>query len=113
MIEHGPGWRIEEWHYAVAVPTSSMGNPSIFCQTASQIARMHKLHRRPDFPQELRHMETKNDDGTCRVRNATLDRLDGWGEEALKVKFDDTKQQEVRIFVHILANSKPKAKGSD
>lgn len=28
----GSGWRIEEWHASIAVPTKLLGNPSILCQ---------------------------------------------------------------------------------
>ena len=97
MIAHGPGFRIEEWHFAVAVPTSSLGNPSIFCQTASQIARMHKLHRRMDFPADLK--PKVRPDGTLEC--ATLDRLHQWGQEALKVRFTNENMQRDLIAMRI------------
>jgi choline kinase len=53
MLAHGNGWRIEEWHHAVALPTRLMRNPSISCQVASQLGRLHKLHRRHDFPRDF------------------------------------------------------------
>ena len=53
LIVHGDGWRIEEWHDAVAVPVQKMTNPAIFTQVASQLGRFHKLHNRPDFPSDI------------------------------------------------------------
>ena len=53
MLAYGAGWRIEEWHKAVALPTRLMKNPSVSCQVASQLGRLHKLHRRHDFPREF------------------------------------------------------------
>eukprot|EP00397_Hematodinium_sp_SG-2012_P022747 GEMP01023588.1.p1 GENE.GEMP01023588.1~~GEMP01023588.1.p1 ORF type:complete len:363 (+),score=56.81 GEMP01023588.1:656-1744(+) len=50
LIAEGPGWRIEEWHYALPLPTRVLPNPSIYCQVASQLGRFHKLQFRPDFP---------------------------------------------------------------
>eukprot|EP00656_Telonema_subtile_P047264 TRINITY_DN5416_c0_g1_i1.p1 TRINITY_DN5416_c0_g1~~TRINITY_DN5416_c0_g1_i1.p1 ORF type:complete len:517 (-),score=163.23 TRINITY_DN5416_c0_g1_i1:119-1669(-) len=53
IIANGEGWRIEEWHYAVTLPCALMNNSSVLCQVASNIGRMHKLHRRKDFPTEI------------------------------------------------------------
>eukprot|EP00929_Paragymnodinium_shiwhaense_P028965 TRINITY_DN16704_c0_g1_i2.p1 TRINITY_DN16704_c0_g1~~TRINITY_DN16704_c0_g1_i2.p1 ORF type:complete len:493 (-),score=115.42 TRINITY_DN16704_c0_g1_i2:313-1791(-) len=73
LFAHGDGWRIEEWHMAVAVPCRLMGNPSILTQVASQLGRMHKLHTRCDFP---RHFDDSP---------VTEMRLKNWGKEALRV----------------------------
>ena len=43
MIANGPTWRIEEYYESFVLPVSSLGNPSIFCQVASQLGRLHKL----------------------------------------------------------------------
>ena len=59
LIAHGDGWRVEEWHSAVAVPVKLLTNPSIFSQVASQLGRFHKLHCRPDFPKNI---NTENDE---------------------------------------------------
>lgn len=53
MYAHGDGWRIEEWHAATTLKTKHMCNPSILAQVAAQLARLHKLGSRPDFPREI------------------------------------------------------------
>jgi len=88
LIANGEGWRIEEWHYAVAVPCRSLPNPSIFCQVASALGRFHKLHRRPDFPDFPK-------------TPATLFRLRGWAENAKKVKFEDPVQQDRLALLNV------------
>jgi thiamine kinase-like enzyme len=47
---NGRGWRIEEWHFSNPLPNRRMKNPAIFTQIAAQIARLHKLSSRTDFP---------------------------------------------------------------
>lgn len=44
MIANGPSWRIEEYYESIVLPVSSLGNPSTFCQIASQLGRLHKLN---------------------------------------------------------------------
>ncbi|KAF4755162.1 hypothetical protein FOZ63_009332, partial [Perkinsus olseni] len=53
LIAYGDGWRIEEWHASIAVPTKLLNNPSILCQIASQLGRFHKLDQRQDFPRSF------------------------------------------------------------
>ena len=72
LVYTGDGWRIEEWHYAVTLPMSLMNNPSVFCQVASNIARMHRLHKRPDFPEDIPRI------------SATALRLEEWGKGAVE-----------------------------
>eukprot|EP00658_Telonema_sp_P-2_P006730 TRINITY_DN1253_c0_g1_i13.p1 TRINITY_DN1253_c0_g1~~TRINITY_DN1253_c0_g1_i13.p1 ORF type:complete len:475 (-),score=119.79 TRINITY_DN1253_c0_g1_i13:267-1595(-) len=73
LIGTGDGWRIEEWHYAVAVPCALMNNSSILCQVASNLGRMHKLHRRQDFPNDI-------------PRDPVMElRLKKWGKGALEI----------------------------
>lgn len=52
LVCRGTGWRIEEWHFALPLPTRVLPNPSIYCQVASQLGRFHKICSRPDFPRE-------------------------------------------------------------
>lgn len=66
---HGPGWRIEEWHFSVPLPNRRMRNPAIFAQVAAQIGRLHKLSSRSDFPADIATSEP--------VSSA---RLISWGE---------------------------------
>ena len=68
----GDGWRLEEWHYAVTLPCSLMNNSSVLCQVASNIGRMHKLHRRADFPTSIPRV------------SATSMRLESWGKSAVE-----------------------------
>jgi thiamine kinase-like enzyme len=49
----GEAWRLEEWHFSLPLPNRKMRNPSILVQVAAQLGRLHKLHMRPDFPQDL------------------------------------------------------------
>jgi len=67
MYANGPGWRIEEWHFAVALKTRYMTNPSILTQVASQLGRLHKLGSRHDFPRDI-----------LALPPASLDRLSSW-----------------------------------
>jgi len=67
MYANGDGWRIEEWHFAVPLKTKYMRNPSILTQVASQLARLHKLSSRSDFPREILEMVP-----------ASTDRLQRW-----------------------------------
>mmetsp|Transcript_91271 Transcript_91271/g.199939 ORF Transcript_91271/g.199939 Transcript_91271/m.199939 type:complete len:482 (+) Transcript_91271:128-1573(+) len=67
MYANGDGWRIEEWHFAVALKTQHMRNPSILCQVASQLGRFHKLSARADFPRNILELPP-----------ASIQRLDRW-----------------------------------
>jgi len=53
VYAHGDGWRIEGWHFSVALPNRRMRNPSIFVQVASHLGRLHKLSQRSDFPKAI------------------------------------------------------------
>lgn len=68
MYAHDVEWRIEEWHYAVALKTRLMRNPSILTQVSSSLGRLHKLSARHDFPRDLRSMSP-----------LTLQRMQSWG----------------------------------
>ena len=71
MIANGSGWRIEEFHESVVLPVSSLPNPSILCQVASQLGRLHKIHRLPKFPP------------TFDRTPISVPRLDRWTREGL------------------------------
>jgi choline kinase len=73
MIANGESWRIEEFHESVVVPVASLPNPSIFCQVASQFARLHKIHKLPQFPAD------QFEPG----KPVAFDRLDKWTREGL------------------------------
>ena len=73
MIANGESWRIEEFHESVRVLVTSLPNPSIFCQVASQFARFHKIHKLPHFPHHQFDAATP----------VTLARLDRWTAEGL------------------------------
>ncbi len=84
MYARGEGWRIEEWHFAVVVPTRLMCNTSIYCQVASHLARFHKLCRRPDFPH-----------GKFDETPSVMGWLDRWVTRAMAVQFNDPSQKKV------------------
>ena len=87
LISYGEGWRIEEYHESVVLLCSSLPNPSIFCQVASQLARLHKIHRLTTFPHKLFDSYTSVTEPVCLLRldkwtleaQATLQRLDDDG----------------------------------
>jgi choline kinase len=70
LIANGEGWRIEEFHESRVVPVSSLQNPSVFCQVASQLGRLHKIHRLSGFPESFQRTPI------------TYERLDRWTHEA-------------------------------
>lgn len=57
LFADGEDWRIEGWHFAVALPHRSMKNPAIFLQMASHLGRLHKLSSRLDFPSHIKSLE--------------------------------------------------------
>lgn len=67
IFASGDGWRIEEWHFSVPLPNRSMRNPSIFVQVAAQLARLHKISTRHDFPEDI-----------LSLRPMSFERLDTW-----------------------------------
>jgi len=75
LIHRDVGFRIEEWHFALAVPVRLLPNPSIFCQVACHLGRFHKLHLRADFPSEEQLSRTPS----C------LEWLEKWAASAAKV----------------------------
>lgn len=85
MFAHGDGWRIEEWHFSVPLPTSKMRNPSIFSQVASQIGRFHKLSARHDFPREILSQEA-----------ASIQRIRSWSDNAEKASVSLTDNESTR-----------------
>ncbi|KAF4676998.1 hypothetical protein FOL47_003995 [Perkinsus chesapeaki] len=89
LIAYGDGWRIEEWHASIAVPTKLLGNPSIFCQIASQLGRFHKLDQRQDFPRSFS------------TEPATIKRLRSWAAEAEKVSFKEPEQRRKLERLHV------------
>lgn len=70
LIANGPTWRLEEFHESRVLTTQMLPNPSVFCQVASQLGRLHKIHRRPEFPEHFDRTPI------------TLDRVEKWTREA-------------------------------
>ncbi|KAF4717627.1 hypothetical protein FOZ62_025086 [Perkinsus olseni] len=89
LIAFGDGWRIEEWHASIAVPTKLLNNPSILCQIASQLGRFHKLDQRQDFPRSFS------------TEPATIKRLRSWASEASKVSFVEPEQRRKLSRLHV------------
>lgn len=91
LIAKGDGWRIEEWHYAVAVPTRHMRFASIYCQVASHVGRFHKLHRRADFV--ARRAEVFGIKEESDIKPVCMSNLDTWVATASGIEFADVAQQ--------------------
>lgn len=70
LIANGPTWRIEEFHESTVLTTQLLPNPSVFCQVASQLGRLHKINTRPEFPQHFDRTPI------------TLNRIEKWTREA-------------------------------
>lgn len=79
LYANGDGWRIEEWHNSVTLKTSYMRNPSILAQVASQVARLHKLASRADFPPDI-----------LALPPASLGRIEAWAGSCARTAADIT-----------------------
>lgn len=116
IYANGDGWRIEEWHFSVSLPTQSMRNPSIMAQVAAGMGRLHKLSGNADFPEEIR-----------KLPSAFQERLKDWGSgceaAANALKASDPQHRvkdldidgmlaERRFLEDFVLGDNPKVKGS-
>jgi choline kinase len=94
MIANGDQWRIEEYHESVVLKCSSLPNPSIYTQIASQLGRLHKIHRLPSFLSQTAP-------GPARSTPISYDRLENWTREGViaidKLLIAEMKKSVLRI----------------
>lgn len=98
MIANGPTWRIEEYYESIVLPVSSLGNPSTFCQIASQLGRLHRLK----IPQST----------SFERKPIASHRLDKWSQAALKaldnLSLSENQMENLRISETLLQVEKLK-----